>query len=106
MQISFSPMRRGDTLMLSKSGDVLTINDEAFDFSGLPDGATLPREAVTCEWLASDVERIDGVIHLTLILPHGAQAPAETLFPALTIATDGDIAVPAHCAEPELEDVE
>jgi hypothetical protein len=100
MYISFSPQRRDNLLTLSKSGDVLTINGEAFDFSHVPDGATLPREAVTCEWLASDVEHIDGVIHLTLILPHGAQAPAETLFPGTIIAVDGDTTVPVH-SQPE-----
>ncbi len=96
MNISFSPMRRDDTLSLSKSGDILTINGEAFDFSALPEGATLPRDAVTCDWLASDVTRTGGVIHLTLILPHGPRAPAETLFPAPIAATDGAIGLPAY----------
>ena len=96
MEISFSPMRRYGTLTLSKSGDVLTINGEAFDFSGLADGATLPRDAVTCDWLASDVERIAGVIHLTLILPHGSNAPSETRYPVAITATDGAINVPEY----------
>ena len=96
MQILFSPMRRDDRLDLSLAGDVLTINGEAFDFSALPDGATLPREAVTSDWLASDVERIGVVIHLTLILPHGADAPPETLFPAPVSATNGPITRPAY----------
>jgi hypothetical protein len=94
MQISFSPMRRDDTLTLSRRGDVLTLNGEAYDFSGLPEGATLPRDAVTCDWLAGDVTRIGGVIHLTLILPHGIDAPHETLFPASILAADGAIPLP------------
>ena len=94
MNISFTPMRRDDRLDLSLAGDVLTVNGEAFDFSGLPDGATLPRAAVTCDWLASDVERIGGVIHLTLILPHGANAPAGTLFPAPITPADGPVTLP------------
>lgn len=96
MQISFSPVRRDDALTLSKVGDVLTINGEAFDFSGLPDGATLPQSAVTCDWLASDVERIAGVVHLTLVLPIGADAPQSSRFPDPITATDGDISVPVH----------
>ena len=60
MQISFSPMRRDDRPELSVAGDVLTVNGEDFDFSGVPDGATLPRGAVACDWLASDVERTGG----------------------------------------------
>lgn len=96
MKISFSPMRRDDTLTLSKNGDTLAINGEAFDLSGIPEGATLPRDAVDCEWLASDVERIDGALHMTLILPHGADAPHEALFPEpLTVTSDGPIELPA-----------
>lgn len=96
MQISFAPMRREDRLELSRAGDVLTVNGEAFDFSGLPDGATLPRAAVACDWLASDVERAGGAIRLTLILPHGRQAPEGTLFPQPVAAPEGAIPVPAH----------
>lgn len=102
MNISFSPMRREGALNLLKSGDILTINGEVFDFSEILDGATLPQEAVDCIWLASDVARIDGVIHLVLILPHGTEAPQETLFPQPVIAMDGPIAVPA----PSLQDPE
>ena len=96
MHITLIPQRRDDRLSLSKSGDLLTVNGEDFELSGIPDGAILPREAVACEWLASDIERIDGVLHLSLILPHGAQAPAEALFPGpITIAADGAIPLPA-----------
>jgi hypothetical protein len=64
MIISFSPQRNDNGLTLSKSGDVLTIGGEDFDFSQLAEGDLLPRDAVTSEWLASDVERIGGVVHL------------------------------------------
>ena len=96
MEISFAPMRRDDTLTLSKSGDVLTINGEVFDLSVVLDGQTLLQSGMDCDWLASDVERIAGVIHLTLILPHGANAPSETRFPDPITATDGAITVPEH----------
>lgn len=96
MHITLSPSRRDDRLTISKSGDTLTINGEAFDLSAIPDGATLPRDAVACEWLASDIERIDGVLRLTLILPHGARAPHETRFPEPIDATDGPIGLPAY----------
>lgn len=100
MNLHFTPMRRDEALTLSRSGDMLTINGEVFDFSGIPEGATLPRAAVVCEWLASDIERIGGTIHLTLILPHGANAPQETLFPQpITVTTDGPITLPAHSIE-------
>lgn len=101
MHITFTPMRRDDQLSLSKSGDMLTINGEVFDLSGIPDGATLPQSAMPCDWLASDIERIGGVLHLTLILPHGPRAPQETLFPQPLSAQDGVIDLPAYSLEEE-----
>ncbi|ULB10742.1 hypothetical protein ORIO_12595 [Cereibacter azotoformans] len=99
MHIKFAPQRRDDALTLARSGDTLTINGETLDLSAIPEGATLPREAVACEWLASDIERIGGVLHLTLILPHGADAPQEVLFPApVLVEPDGPIALPGDAA--------
>ena len=98
-QITLSPTRRDDQLTLSKSGDTLTINGEAFDFSTIPEGATLPRAAVDFEWLLSDVERTGGRLHLTLILPHGANAPVETTFPAaIDLDSDGPVFLPPYDA--------
>lgn len=102
MHISFTPMRSDTPLSLHRAGDVLTINDEAFDLSAIPEGATLPKAAVSCAWLASDIERQDGQLHLTLILPHGANAPDQTLFPApIQLSADGPVDLPAYDAAPE-----
>lgn len=81
MKLSFSPTRCDNILHLAKSGDVLEINGEAFDFSALDEDASLPQAAVHSDWLASDVIRKDGMICMTLILPHGAAAPHSRLFP-------------------------
>ena len=43
MIITFFPLRSDATLALSRQGDVLSVNGEAFDFSDLPEGARLPR---------------------------------------------------------------
>jgi hypothetical protein len=95
MKITLSPQRRDDTLQVSKSGDTLTINGVEYDFSVVPDGATLPQDAVDCAWIASDVERIGGVLHLTLILPHGADASYAARFPSpLTDPVDGLLELP------------
>jgi hypothetical protein len=95
MNITLSPQRRDDGLQVVKSGDTLTINGTAYDFSVVPDGATLPRDAVDCPWLASDVERIDGVLHLTLLLPNSATASEAARFPAPIInPADGDLELP------------
>lgn len=97
MKITLKPMRMDTILVAELSGDILILNGEEFDFSPLSEGALLPREAVDCKWLASDVERVGGEISLDLILPHGADAPKETLFPApITITEDGVIALPPH----------
>jgi hypothetical protein len=95
MNITLSPQRRDDTLTVTKQGDTLTINGTAYDFSVIPDGATLPKDATNCAWLASDVERIDGVLHLTLLLPHGANASQAARFPQPIInPADGVLELP------------
>ncbi|WP_054304549.1 hypothetical protein [Gemmobacter sp. LW-1] len=106
MYISFSPIRSDATLTLSQEGDVLTVNGVDLDFGPLPEGAVLPREAVPCDWLASEVRRIDGVIHLTLILPHGPipwPAPPESRVVThpepILVTTDGPILLPSYSPE-------
>lgn len=95
MKIDLVPQRRDDILTISRSGDVLTINGAAFDFSALPDGATLPAGEVPCEWIAGPIERVSGDLHLTIVLPHGASPPNEVAFPAPIIdPPDGEIALP------------
>jgi hypothetical protein len=97
MQITLSPIRHDTALTLHRAGDVLTLNGVAYDLSGIPEGATLPRDAVACDWLASDIERIGGVLHLTLLLPHGADAPEATRFPApLVLTGDGPVELPPY----------
>jgi len=103
MRISFSPQRRDDALTVSKAGDVLTINGTVLDFTALSDGATLPAEAVDCEWIAGPVERIAGDIHLTLLLPNGPTPSEAVAFPQpITVTVDGPVDVPFDPApEPE-----
>lgn len=103
MRISFSPQRRDGTLVASKSGDVLTLNDESFDFSSLPDGATIPRGTVPSQWITGPVDRVDGELRVTLILPHGPNPSAAVAFPeSLTVTDDGPIAIPHD----EVDDVD
>lgn len=103
MHITLTPQRRDDQLTLHRQGDTLIINGVDFDLTPLPEGGVLPRAAVGCDWLASDITRIDGQLHLTLILPHGLvpwPAPPEAqavLFPApVTVTEDGPIALPIY----------
>lgn len=95
MRINLVPQRSSDTLSVSKSGDVLTINGDRFDFSSVPDGATISAGSVPCALIVGPVDRIDGEIHLTLILPHGPDPSEAVAFPAPIInPPDGVIAVP------------
>jgi len=106
MRISFSPQRRDDKLVVTKHGDILTINGNAFDFSSLPDGAIIPEGEIPCEWIIGPVGRVGGEIHLTLILPHGPNPSQAVAFPApLVGAPDGPITWPADPIE-EAEHVE
>ena len=100
MKLTLLPMRRDDRLTLSRIGNVLIINGNAFDFSGIPEGATLPGGAIFSDWIGGDVSHENGVLLVPLVLPHGAQAPAETLFPAtITLTKDGPVTLPPYCAE-------
>ncbi|MCX5592013.1 hypothetical protein [Alcaligenes endophyticus] len=95
MKIHFESQRRDDSLDLSRQGDKLIINGQTFDFSVIPDGATLPASAVDCEFIAGDIERIDGVLHITLLLPHGPDASQAACFPQTIInPADGPVELP------------
>lgn len=83
MKISFSPVRCDHTLLLHRTGpSSLSINGSGINLSALPDGATLPAEAIDSEWIVGDVSRIGGELQLTVLLPIGADAPAAARFPA------------------------
>jgi hypothetical protein len=100
MQIILSPIRAETPLTLHRAGDVLTVNGEVFNLSGIPEGATLPREAVACDWLASDITRQGGSLQMTILLPHGANAPEVTRHPApLVLTSDGPVTLPPYDAE-------
>ena len=104
MRIYFSPQRRDDKLVVSKIGDTLVINDEAFNFSSLPDGATIPSGSVPCDWIVGPVERIDGEVHVTLILPHGLNPTTAVAFPEpITVISDGQIILPTNTESENVE---
>jgi len=105
MKINLSPQRRDDTIIVTRQGDVLTINDTEYDFSQLPNGAVIPlyspsennekRKNIDCEWIISDVKRVNGELELTLLLPHGADASEAARFPEPIIdPADGEVELP------------
>src|SRR5690606_35270510 len=101
MHIKLNPQRRDDSITASKQGDVLTINGESFDFSSIPEGATLPADAIDSDIFSGPVERINGELHLTLTLPHGPNPSQAVAFPdPITVTQDGPIDLPLD-PEPE-----
>lgn len=97
MILTFTPMRSDADIALVRKGDSLQINGKTYDFSALPEGAVLPRDAVDCPELVSDVTRQAGVIKLTLILPHGANPPAGRTFPKpMTLRRNGPVELPLY----------
>lgn len=92
MNISFLPIRSERRIgAIEKAGDILSIGDQSFDFGPLPDGHLLPRAAVDCPWLASDVRRVDGDLSLTLFIPVGADMAFASAVPDVVGAPDGAI---------------
>lgn len=101
MHIIFSPSRRDEALTLSRTGDALEINGETFDFSVVPNGATLPKSAIACDLISGPVERdVAGNLTVRLILPHGANAPETARFPdPITLTCDGPVDLPTQTTE-------
>ena len=94
MKIKLIPQYRQDELRVSRAGDVLTINDVPYDFGPLPAGATLPSDAIDCQWIVGKVERDpSGVLHLTLILPIQKSVFHDPL-PDIVDPADGPIELP------------
>ena len=80
MNIILSPQRRDDTLVLSKSGDVLTINGTEYD--------TTTDDSDT--WLI----KVDGD-DVTVLFPHGKDASEAQRFPSVIAdIADGPVILP------------
>lgn len=108
MIIKFSPVRSDDVLEVIKRGEVLVVNGEEFNFSPLQDGATLLADAVSSNFITQSVERIDGQLQITLILPHSATAGMYSRFPTPSVnPSDGRLVLPTdYDAKVSTEDEE
>lgn len=100
MKIYLSPTRSDNKLTVEKKGDVLTVNGEEFNFGPLPDGATIKAVDIPCEWISGEVNRENGEIELTLILPHGPSPSQAVAFPeTLENVEDGIVNLPFDTPE-------
>lgn len=105
MNLSFSPKRLDQALELSVFGDTLVLNGEDLDLSVLPEGGVLPASAVSCDWIAGDISRTDGVLNVPLFLSHGPNAPEETRFPVpISVDVDGPVELPPYEVAQEQEE--
>lgn len=94
MIIKLSPVRSDVQLSVVKAGDTLEVNGMVLDLSPLTDGATLPAQAIGCEFVIGPVERTNGDLVLTLMLPHAADAPHAARFPVDLYPVDGQVQLP------------
>ena len=95
-EITFSPIRSDVPMRMEVSGDTLIVDGEAYDFGALEEGAILPVSAVQGDWCVGSVRRENGVLRLTVRLPHGPDAPHSTRFPEkLSVVEDGPVELPA-----------
>lgn len=95
MIIKLSPQRRDDTLHVVRSGDTLSVNGLVFDFARVSEGDTLPWAAISSEWFAGNVDRINGHLVLTILLPNPWNYSPEQAFPVpLENVLDGPVIFP------------
>ncbi|WP_318010846.1 tail fiber assembly protein [Pseudomonas sp. p1(2021b)] len=95
MIIKLSPVRSDMSLTVVKAGDRLEINGVSLDFSRLADGSTLPAEAISSSFIVAPVERVNGGLVVTLMLPHAADAPESARFPIdIRDPADGRVPLP------------
>jgi hypothetical protein len=95
MRIYLSPQRSDATLQISRTGNTLTLNGESFDFSLMNEGDTLPASAIKSTWFVGPVDKINGDLVLTLLLPLPPNFSPEQAFPEPLInVPDGPITLP------------
>lgn len=99
MKISLSPIVSDKKLALSLfkgDGDLITVNGEAFDFSPLPDGATLTADEIDSEYFVGNVERVNGDLQFTLLFPISENASRAACFPEPIVnPPEGTVDLPA-----------
>lgn len=93
MRIKFNPQRRDDELLLRIEGEIVTVNYISYDLSVIPEGATLPSEAIYGEFLSGGVSRNDGELEIVVTLPHKANSPTAITFPQDVVINEDGVVV-------------
>ncbi len=98
-------------LEASVSGNIITINGENIDLSGIPDGFRLPGSAIGNRFFVESefVERNGNTLHLTLRLPVAWDSPEQYRNPAEPLILDvqsGQVKFPdTSPPEPEVPEI-
>jgi hypothetical protein len=100
MNITFIPQRRDEALLLSVSADTVTINGVEYDFSVIPEGASLSGAATDSQHIIGDISREGGALSLTVILPHGENPSLAVTNPAPAHVTEGVVVDTANSVYP------
>lgn len=89
MRIILTPQRRDDFIVLTKSGETLTINNDVLDFSillpldgVLPDYETNPDATPIHQYVLGAVRKA-GKLSVTVLSPHGPNPDEEEGFPTI-----------------------
>ena len=104
MKIKFTPIRMDEQLTASVvNADKIILNGEELDFTPLLEGETIESSDVGNKWVSGTVSRTDGELYITLVVPHGHNAPYETRFPTafetpITVL-EGEVPLPPYDSE-------
>lgn len=95
LKLNLLPMNNATGLLkplsLNYMAPVLVVNGIQYDLSEVPDGATVQHPII------QNCTRTGDNYELTIILPHGANAPHETRFPEpIEVTVNGDITLPIY----------
>lgn len=101
IHITFTPVRMDTALQLLRLDETLLFNGTAVTLADLAEGEALDAGTLDLPWLTGEVARRDGALYLTVLLPHAANAPEQTLFPApITLTENGPVDLPPYAADP------
>lgn len=91
MFITLSPIRMDQTLTAARTGTGLVLNGTTVDL------LSYDSEAAPNPWIVGQPFEEAGVWQVTLILPHGGNAPEDTRHPRpVMVESDGPILLPPY----------
>lgn len=81
MNIKLQPKREDSKYIACVFGEKLVIDYVEFDFSKVTEGSSLPISAISCNRFSDSIERKDGILNISMFLPHPVNYSQEQAFP-------------------------